>query len=42
MKSVLKYLFLCPEPPHSVENIGQDIFELYRIEYKEKMTADQK
>jgi hypothetical protein len=23
-----------PEPPHSVENIGRDTFELYRIEYK--------
>jgi hypothetical protein len=22
-----------PEPPHSVENIGKDIFKLYRIEY---------
>jgi quercetin dioxygenase-like cupin family protein len=25
-----------PEPPHSVENIGKDTFELYRIEYKTK------
>ncbi len=23
-----------PEPPHSVENIGNDTFKLYRIEYK--------
>jgi hypothetical protein len=23
-----------PEPPHSVENIGKDTFQLYRIEYK--------
>ena len=23
-----------PEPPHSVENIGKEIFKLYRIEYK--------
>ena len=22
-----------PEPPHSVENIGKDVFKLYRIEY---------
>ncbi len=26
-----------PEPPHSVENIGKDTFELYRIEYKSKI-----
>jgi hypothetical protein len=24
-----------PEPPHSVENIGKDTFQLYRIEYKQ-------
>jgi hypothetical protein len=23
-----------PEPPHSVENIGNDVFKLYRIEFK--------
>ena len=23
-----------PEPPHSVENVGKDTFQLYRIEYK--------
>ncbi len=25
-----------PEPPHSVENVGQDTFKLYRIEYKNR------
>lgn len=24
-----------PEPPHSVENIGKNIFKLYRIEYRD-------
>lgn len=25
-----------PEPPHSVENIGKELFKLYRIEFNEK------
>lgn len=25
-----------PEPPHSVENIGKDLFKLYRIEFIDK------
>lgn len=25
-----------PEPPHSVENVGQGTFKLYRIEYKNR------
>lgn len=25
-----------PEPPHSVENIGKDLFKLYRIEFNNK------